>query len=345
MSARRLTVSSLVSLCAVVGLMLLCSPSVFAARGHVFGGTFGEPCSGEPCGKGQFKEPGQVAVNESTGDVYVIDGGDQRVEWFTSSGAYLGQFDGSGSFEVGGKVEAGMAAGGGGKAGEIPTGMFAHPAGIAVDNACVLHSPVLTEATTPTCHEFDPSAGDVYLYDGGSHEVIDKFSATGEYVGQLTTTPTERFERIVGVSVDSRGLVWIDRNMGAFDGEIYSFSNVNPNGFLSERALLKGVSESFSVDFNESFYYFYLSLLEGAERYTSFGNGIKLYNGKGSLEESGNVSPLIEFIGEGEREPAYALAVDPVRHEVYTYSQENFVTRFAENRSSVEQFGAGYVSS
>jgi hypothetical protein len=165
-------VGGLVWLRVFVGAMLLGGPVAFAARGHVFGGTFGEPCSGEPCGKGQFKEPGQVAVNEASGDVYVIDRGDDRVEWFSSSGTYLGQFDGSGSFEVGGKTETGTAAGGGGQPGEIATGKFTRPNSIAVDNACALHSPMLTEATSPTCHEFDPSAGDVYLLDAGGHEAF-----------------------------------------------------------------------------------------------------------------------------------------------------------------------------
>ena len=40
-------------------------------------------------------QPGQVAVNEETGDVYVVDRGNGRVEIFSSSGAYVGQFNGT----------------------------------------------------------------------------------------------------------------------------------------------------------------------------------------------------------------------------------------------------------
>src|ERR1700722_9445273 len=355
MRARRLTLVWLTSLCVLPGAMLLCSSSAFAARGHVFGGTFGEPCSGAPCGKGQFKEPGQVAVNEASGDVYVIDRGDDRVEWFTSYGQYLGQFDGSGSFEVGGKIETGTAAGGGGQSGEIATGKFTRANSIAIDNACALHSPMLTETTTPTCHEFDPSAGDVYLLDAGGHEVIDKFSATGEYVGQLTASKTERFEQLVGVSVDSTGLVWVDRNRG--EGLIYSFSDANPNSFVSERIVTggsvspeyEGSPSSFSVDYKKSFDYFYLGTPFGsfAARYTSLGEGIELINGKSSLES--NFTPLVEFaIGEKgpvQNQPVYALALNQTTHEPYTSSQENFVTRFSEKLSLVEQFGAGHVNS
>ena len=35
------------------------------------------------------------------------------------------------------------------------------PIGVAVDNSCYEHQPRLTETTTPTCAEYDPSYGDV----------------------------------------------------------------------------------------------------------------------------------------------------------------------------------------
>ena len=77
--------------------------------------------------------------------------------------AYLGQFDGSGTFEVEGKVETGPAA---------PTGAFSAPEQVAVDSS----GKTVVE---------DPSVGDVYVLDPG-HDVIDKFSPTGEYESQFT---------------------------------------------------------------------------------------------------------------------------------------------------------------
>jgi DNA-binding beta-propeller fold protein YncE len=369
MSARRLTLVWLVALCVSIGTMLLWGASAFAERGHVFDGMFGEPCAEEPCGKGQFKEPGEVAVDESTGDVYAIDRGDDRVEWFSSSGAYLGQFDGSGSFEVGGKAETGLSAGTGGQSGEIPTGRFTRPTSIAIDNACALHSPALTEATTPTCHEFDSSAGDVYLLDAGGgriggHEVIDKFSATGEYLGQLTGTLREPLNGpVAGVSVDSSGSVWVayyqrddiaDCEPYEDCTEIYRFSNTNPNAFMAERAVLGegGNSQGFAVDFNRSFYYFYFFggsvSFENAPavRYTSAGEGIELRDGKSSLEShqiGPFVPPLIETIVRNGEGSVYGLAVDPVTQDVYV-SQEDSVTRFSEKLSQVEQLGSGHIS-
>ena len=58
---------------------------------------------------------------------------------------------------------------------------YGNPVAIAVDNACVQHTPVLTGKA---CEEFDPSAGDLYVMDSG-HGVIDKFSSEGRYLSQI----------------------------------------------------------------------------------------------------------------------------------------------------------------
>ena len=169
----------------VVAMLGFASPAS-AKRVYIPGVPFGS----EGSGPGQFKEPVGVAVDDSgeplvqpaAGDVYVVDKGNDRVERFSSTGSYLGQFDGSGTFEVEGKIETGTAA---------PTGAFSSPEEVAVDNS---NNPL------------DPSAGDVYVLDNG-HDVVDKFSATGEYLGQLTggRVPPASF---VEVTVDPSGNVW-----------------------------------------------------------------------------------------------------------------------------------------
>ncbi len=84
MIARRSLFQELVALCAVVGglLCVWCAPAL-AQREHVFSSSFGS----EGTGNGQFSRPGAIAVNESTGDVYVIDRGNGRVEIFSATGA------------------------------------------------------------------------------------------------------------------------------------------------------------------------------------------------------------------------------------------------------------------
>jgi hypothetical protein len=149
--------AALLGICVV---MLVCaSVPALAARGHIVGNPFGS-ASTTPVDPEPLSEPLGVAVNEvkgpQEGDVYVVDRAANRVERFSAGGAYLGQFDGSGKFEVEGHEEEGTAAGFGGQPGEIETGRFSGPSEIAIDNS--------SSAT-------DPSKGDVYVLDGG-HGII-----------------------------------------------------------------------------------------------------------------------------------------------------------------------------
>ncbi len=97
-------------------------------------------------GNGQFSSPAGVAVDDSSGDVYVADQGNNRVERFDAEGGYLSQFNGSDNPS-------------------FPEG-FSAPTGIAVDNST------------------GPSKGDVYVIDQG-HHAIDKFSSTGTFLFEL----------------------------------------------------------------------------------------------------------------------------------------------------------------
>ena len=59
-------------------------------------------------------------------------------------------------------------------------GQVNNPQGMAVDNSCALHSPPLDESTSPSCAEFDPHDGDLYLADLGNGR-IDRFDAQGHF--------------------------------------------------------------------------------------------------------------------------------------------------------------------
>lgn len=197
-------------LCVLAGGVVFSGASALAFRGHAFGGVFGSAGAGV----GQFSGPAGVAVNSATGDVYVVDRGNDRVEEFDSTGTtVLATFNGA----------------------PAPTGAFIEPEGITVDNS-----------TNP----LDPSAGDVYVADVG-HNVVDKFTATGVYQGQLTAgAGGAAFTGVYGVAVDQNGVVWVYQETG----EIDNYSDALTNQFIASRESPFRTSPGFAVDTNENLY-------------------------------------------------------------------------------------------
>jgi hypothetical protein len=288
--------------------LALTAPPALAARGHVFEGkTIGS----KGAGPGQFEEPSGIAVNEASGDVYVIDTKGSRVERFNSEGVFQSEFTGpsaegtgsltegsetisavlrsKGAFTVGEEITAPAlpagtvitAVGSGtltvskpaGKPTSLEEPLLAHqsfsfptPAaetsGIAVDNSC--HVQHLTGAACT-----DPSSEDVYVADAG-HHLIDKFTTTGEYLGQITKTPETveeepgvSFREIFGVAVDSHGTLWLYElhshlTEGGREG-VDNFSNAVANAFASFRWLEQVQGEGspgpgFAVDSRDNLY-------------------------------------------------------------------------------------------
>ena len=85
---------SLTALCLTLGALAMSSApaSALIHRGHVFGGTF------EGTAEHPLKEPTGVAVDEATGEAYVVDARNQRVERFTPNGS--GGFEFASEFKV-----------------------------------------------------------------------------------------------------------------------------------------------------------------------------------------------------------------------------------------------------
>jgi WD40-like Beta Propeller Repeat len=167
-----------------------------AVNRYIPGTSFGELCTSEPCGGGQFTEPTGIATNDSTeplsepaaGDVYVVDTGNVRVQRLTADGTFLSAFAGT----------------------ETPAKSFLEPEGVAVDNS------------GKSAIE-DPSVGDVYVADDG-HNVIDKFTPEGVYISQLTETATAPLAEVRGVTVDHEGNVWV-YEAAEFIGKLDEFSS------------------------------------------------------------------------------------------------------------------------
>jgi hypothetical protein len=176
MSARRLIAFVLTCSCTAAGGLLLGSAPAAAQRIHEFSFSFGSEGSGE----GQFLRPGQMAVNDATGDVYVIDRGNDRVDVFSATGEYKFDFNGStapkGSFNFASEEHN------------------ENEGGIAIDNSG---------------NPGDPSAGDVYVADTG-HQVVDKFTAGGVFINQIKLpSGLPEFTDTPAVGVDANGVLWV----------------------------------------------------------------------------------------------------------------------------------------
>jgi DNA-binding beta-propeller fold protein YncE len=165
----------------VAAFATLTAPAALAAPGHGYSAQFGSPGSGP----GQFSGPAGVAVRQSTGDVYVADQFNNRVEAFDGTGAFLLAFDGA----------------------STPAGAFSSPAAVAVDqvsgdvyvadqfdNAVDVFdaggtylrqldpSPTPAGAfSAPAGVAVDPGNGDVYVSDQFGN-AVDVYDDAGAYV-------------------------------------------------------------------------------------------------------------------------------------------------------------------
>lgn len=303
----------------VVVLMWVTGVAGAEERGHVFSHSFGAPGSGE----GQFDEPWDLAVNEATDDIYVVDHGNSRVEVFHEGAAgkdeYVREFNGSG-FMPGEGEEAGS----GGKAGEVDTGTFEKPTQIAVDNSCHYHG-----LTGSACEKYDPSNGDVYVIDEG-HMVIDKYTATGEYVGQITGSINGgRFAEVLnGVAVAPDGVVSV--------GSVIDGKPTQPRIFFYNHEVQNATCETCAASEFET----------GLEEEAFLGEDLAV-NGEGDSYVRLRHAPLEDIVAEyspvGEkigliREVPWGLAVEPSDNDLYLGSGEG-INRFDPSNALLEQFG------
>jgi DNA-binding beta-propeller fold protein YncE len=152
------------------------SASALQARGHVFASSFGSAGSGE----GEFSDPSNVAVDEATGELYVVDGGNERVEAFMpvvgGGYEYVAQF----------KVHS--------------SGM------IAVDNSSSVGDPTRGDVFVVGAEEKGASAEErdmVEVYDPVKGAVVHKLKRFKDKESE------EELEEVSGVAVDGSGTLWV----------------------------------------------------------------------------------------------------------------------------------------
>jgi NHL repeat len=258
--------------------------TAFAGSAHVFSTSFGS----EGSGAGELSSPEGVAVDNSmgpaSGDVYVADTGNHRVDQFDAEGNFIrawgwGVANGLSEFEVCTLIcEKGIAGSG--------PGQFKAPSFIAVDGSS------------------GPSAGDVYVGDNEA-TVVQKFSSSGELVsswgdstpvpnGQLAgTNATNGPFGTAGVAIDTSGNLWVEggsAGMFEFDQSGGFIQSWNPTTSIFETFVFGPVA----VDSNDNVYNHYFESVE-------------------KLNSSG--SHLGAVVQDGERPTG--LAVDQATNELY----------------------------
>jgi hypothetical protein len=310
-----------------------------AFRGHAFSSDFGwgvsdgkgesqvcvTACKAGIAGAeiGQFKAPSDVAVNETTGHVYVLDQGNSRIQVFGHDEKFISQFDGS---------ESGK---------PFNFGTLALSGGIAVDNSCFVK-----KLSGAACTTADPSNGDVYVTDPGN-KVVDKFSAEGTFLGQLeedcgtASCPAFEFTSFdtitpTGVSVDTAGTVWTYQEGSEGSGEAESFTNAEASQLVATRQLQNVgdfVCPGFAVDSTDSLY-----TRRAGPTVLAF------------PELCTNAPRVFKFAASGEtlitpfaEEETSAVAIDLASDEVFLDNLSS-IGAFSSSAVAQERFGAGDVA-
>ncbi len=320
----------LVGVLSVVCALLVSGASALAFTKHVPSMSFGGVGSGAgqmmlTAASGASAGSG-VAVDAGSGDVYVADTGNFRVDQFSSAGVFIrawgwGVADGLPVFETCSlSCQQGVSGSG--------AGQFTSPVLVAVDNSG------------------GPSAGDVYVGDAGDNRV-SKFSSVGALIGgwgsggQLdgSSTGAGPFASVAGIAVGSSGA-----------GTLYVLSYLNAKlfefeqdgAFVEELDVVRG-SEPHGLAVDSAGNIFKVNGAPDVEEMTGAGGDV----GQVSLEAQ--VSPAGLALGGGG--DLYVAESGAVAHYVFTEpgvvgEADGSTCGFAPNSgcAATDSFGAGTLS-
>ena len=186
-SARRVVLP--VGAFAAILALLVFVGSAAATKTHIFKEAFG------PSEQPTFTSPRGMAIDQGSGEVYVIDAG---------SPPAVKRYNANGSASNFSALSSNVIDGAGG-ADTTPQGSLAFGAANRVQIA-------IDESGAAT-------DGDIYVAQQAS-KLIDVFSSTGEYKGQLTESSEGLLGEICGVAVDSAGKLYL----GDIAGKVHVYT-------------------------------------------------------------------------------------------------------------------------
>ena len=181
-----------------VAVFLVSATPAFASPISPFGFSTDIGSAGSGAGQlsltsGIFGLTSGIAVNDATGDLYIADTNNNRVDEFDPSKPPSEQFIRAWGWGVrNGAEELQICTESTGCQSGLPgtePGQLEHATVIYVDNTCSVHRP--EPLTGAACEALDPSSGDVYVASGNygdPHPLVTKFSSGGaliKIVGRL----------------------------------------------------------------------------------------------------------------------------------------------------------------
>ncbi len=253
-------------------------------------------------GNSQFAAPGYVAVN-SSGEVYIFDSSNNRVQKFDSNGQYILQWGtqgtGNGQFQAPGFLIGDL------------------KGGIAVD-----------------------STGNVYVVDTGNNRV-QKFNSQGGYVTQWGTlgTGNGQFSGPGGIAVDSTGNVYV---VDRFNNRIQKFTSSGSyvsqfstgSSAQGQFSNPTGVDNDVVIGVSGNIYVTTLSGY-GVKKFTSSGQYVSQIGSQGYTGDGKFMDPLgIDIDAHGN-----IYVVDGYQERVQKFDQNgNYLAQWGTNGTGNGQF-------
>jgi DNA-binding beta-propeller fold protein YncE len=305
-------------------LAFSCAPaSALIHRGHVFGSTFGAAGTGA----GQFNGPSGVAVDEASGDLYVVDAGNERVEIFSPDSE--GKYTFTSEFKV------------------------RSPTAIAVDNSTSPSDPSSGDVYVVASKEKEAEPEEhevIYEYSPSEKEVVHKWTIFKAKVeGE---TEELELEVISGVSVDANGVLWVYwETEGVIDGfSKQAFKNESPR-LVWEPALKRTpeIESKFECSAQQGF-----AVAPAADAfYTPYERKNAAEDCPGQNFETPDPTVVAKLDGalpfprtlSGElvAQNTTGVAVDPSNGDVYLDNATSVVALTATGQP-IQRFGAGQIS-